>query len=190
MTTARRRALAVLAFTVLATTACTTHTAHSIPGTPQPGWATPSDNLTDPLATCNQSRSELSQPAESRSDGSPQACPPAFPRTVEGYELADEWRTTIRAFTGDTWVSSSSFPATMNGCDQQRFYVRWRAPQSVEATFRSMDGIALSDPATGTAGFMSSYGCSRPSFQVATSVGGSTLVDVVVEVQRWSSCVC
>jgi hypothetical protein len=115
---------------------------------------------------------------------------PAFPDEVRGYSLADQNRETLRIFTGDKqWYTLDQFPATMNGCDQQRFYVRWRSldpTAEVEATWVSSDGSEIENKAVrGSAGWQSNYGCSQPAFRLQKSGPGSTLDDVVVEVQRW-----
>ena len=94
--------------------------------------------------------------------------PPSFPDSVEGYSFSRVWRETVRAFEGEEWSTIYEYPATMNGCGLQRFYIRWRAANqqaTVEATFLSTpDEIVLEDPVAGAAGWMSGYGCgSQPS---------------------------
>lgn len=105
------------------------------------------------------------------------------------YSLTYGWRDTVRAFEGADWSTIHEFPATMNGCGLQRFYVRWRAANpaaTVEATFLgSPDEILLDDPVAGAAGWMSGYGCGQPAFRVKSSTDESTLTDVVAGVQRW-----
>src|SRR5690349_6484568 len=56
---------------------------------------------------------------------------PAFPATLPGWQLADEWTDGARVFAD--WVSLCTggtcphpYPATMNGCANQRFLIRWR----------------------------------------------------------------
>jgi hypothetical protein len=77
----------------------------------------------------------------------------------------------------------------MNGCDLQRFYIRWRSVNTsatVEVTFLSTgDEIVLGNPVAGAAGWMSGYGCGQPGFRLKQSSDTSTLTDVAVEVQRW-----
>jgi hypothetical protein len=79
----------------------------------------------------------------------------------------------------------------MNGCDQQRFYVRWRSldpTADVEATWLTYDGSdVLSKAVRGSAGWQSSDGCSQPAFRLHSGRSESTLTDVVVDVQRWEA---
>lgn len=113
---------------------------------------------------------------------------PRFPDSVDGYSLNKSWHEVVRAFDGDEWSTIYEFPATMNGCSLQRFYVRWRAVNpsaTVEVTFLSTDEIVLATPASGSAGWMSGYGCGQPAFRLEQSDDGSTLTDVAVEVQQW-----
>ena len=81
----------------------------------------------------------------------------------------------------------------MNGCDQQRFYIRWRSlnPSAlVESTFLSApDLIVINKPVRGEAGWMSGYGCGQPGFRLVSSRDGSTLADIIVEVERWQPAV-
>jgi hypothetical protein len=117
---------------------------------------------------------------------------PAFPEEVPGYSLADEDSETLRVFTGEKqWQGLDGFPATMNGCSQQRFYVRWRSldpTAEVEATWAGSDGSLIeSKVVRGTAGWQSNFGCSQPAFRLHSSGGRSTLTDVVVDVQRWAA---
>ncbi len=135
------------------------------------GWPEPGHELTEPMNVL------------------PAGSPPPFPETVAGYSLAEEWHETVRAFSGEDWSTIYEFPATMNGCDLQRFYIRWRAVNEsakVEVTFLSSpDEIVLGDPVDGVAGWMSGYGCGQPAFRLKHSNDESTLTDVAVEVQRW-----
>jgi serine/threonine protein kinase len=117
---------------------------------------------------------------------------PPFPDEVTGYSLSDENRDTVRVFTGEKeWQTLQDFPATMNGCAEQRFYVRWRSldpSAEVEATWLSDDGsVVLSKVVRGSAGWQSSFGCGQPAFRLHKSRGGSALTDVVVDVQRWEA---
>jgi serine/threonine protein kinase len=117
---------------------------------------------------------------------------PPFPQEVSGYSLDDENRESVRVFTGDKqWQTLEDFPATMNGCDEQRFYVRWRSldpSAEVEATWLSDDGsVVLTKAVRGPAGWQSSDGCGQPGFRLHKSRSGSTLTDVVIEVQRWTA---
>ena len=117
---------------------------------------------------------------------------PAFPEEVPGYSLADEDNETVRIFRGDKgWQTLYRFPATMNGCGQQRFYVRWRSldpSADVEATWLSGDGsVLLTKSVRGSAGWQSNDGCSQPAFRLRSSGSRSTLDDVVVDVRRWTA---
>jgi hypothetical protein len=116
---------------------------------------------------------------------------PAFPDEVSGYSLDDEDRATLRVFTGGKqWQTLEDFPATMNGCDEQRFHVRWRSldpTADVEATWLNYDGSVENKAVRGSAGWQSSFGCSQPAFRLHSSGNGSTLTDVVVDVQRWEA---
>ena len=116
---------------------------------------------------------------------------PAFPAEVPGYSLADQNNETVRIFSDKRWQLLYEFPATMNGCDQQRFYVRWRSldpTAEVEATWVSSDGSRIEDKTVrGTAGWQANYGCSQPAFRLRKSGSRSTLDDVVVDVQRWDA---
>ena len=117
--------------------------------------------------------------------------PPPFPTAAKGYSFSRSVRTTVRAFAGTQWSTVTDFPATMNGCNQQRFYIRWRSLNSsaaIRATFvSSPDDIVLNKPVTGTAGWQSGYGCGQPAFLLpGTGSDGSTLADLVVEYQVWT----
>lgn len=127
------------------------------------------------------------------------ASPPAFPTEVAGYELSYEDKVTSRAFEGST-REVSDLPATMNGCGQQRFYVRWRSlatGYTLEATWVYQAMEAGGEPvlesaggtASGNAGWMSSYGCTQPGFRLIESPGPGNLTDVVVEYQVWKAAV-
>lgn len=115
--------------------------------------------------------------------------PPSFPPSVDDYALANEWRTTVRLFGHDSWSTTADFPATMNGCVNQRFYVRWRVldPKvTVEATILDSAGrIVRTDVASGKAGWMASWGCGQPGLRLGARVDRGTMANVVVEVQRW-----
>ena len=116
---------------------------------------------------------------------------PAFPDEVHGYRLADQNRETVRIFDDKQWQIIDQFPATTDGCDQQRFYVRWRSldpAAQVDATWVSSDGSEIENKAVrGSAGWQSNDGCSKPAFRLHSSGGGSSLDDVVVDVQRWDA---
>jgi len=76
---------------------------------------------------------------------------------VDRFALEQEWRETTRVFEDtDDWSTLYDFPATMNGCGLQRFYVRWRAaaPEAVvEATLVSVpDVIVMAGSSVGSVG--------------------------------------
>lgn len=117
---------------------------------------------------------------------------PVFPSTLKGWRRVDTWSQMPRAFTG-SWTDVAgpdygTFPATMNGCDDQLFLVRWRsiaegAPVQASWTHGPLRG----DELTTDAGWMSVDGCQTPQFRVAHSFsGGSNLTDVTVDVQAWT----
>ena len=116
---------------------------------------------------------------------------PAFPDEVPGYSLADQNRETVRIFDDKQWQIIDQFPATTDECDQRRFYVRWRSldpAAEVEATWVSSDGSEIENKAVrGSAGWQSNDGCSQPAFRLHSTGRGSTLDDVVVDVQRWDA---
>ena len=116
---------------------------------------------------------------------------PAFPAEVPGYSLADQNNETVRIFSDKRWQLLYEFPATMNGCDQQRFYVRWRSldpSAEVDATWVSSDGSMIENKVVrGSAGWQAGYGCSQPAFRLHSSRSRSTLDDVVVDVQLWTA---
>lgn len=150
----------------------------SVPSSSEPSSAWPSPAGDD-----------LGEADEARPAGT---APPPFPESVEGYALSNEWRETVRAFEGEEWSTIFEYPATMNGCDMQRFYVRWRSvnPAAIveAALLTSTDEILLVGPARGGVGWMTSYGCGQPAFRMIGTVdtaNESNLTDVVVEVQQW-----
>ncbi|GGS58110.1 hypothetical protein GCM10010171_61500 [Actinokineospora fastidiosa] len=116
--------------------------------------------------------------------------PPVFPLAITGYSLAQEWRDTLRTFEGDTeWSILYEFPASMNGCAHRRIVIRWRAAYSgatIKSALLSYDAsVVFEGPESGVSGWMASYGCAQPGFQLESLPGEGNLVDVVVEVQVW-----
>lgn len=124
---------------------------------------------------------------------------PVFPTALDGWKLEREFDTMVRAFT-DRWVSlcgkevcEPRYPATMNGCADQYFLVRWRSINQVPIRF----GWALSNPEVeplpleqelsqpAVAGWASLYGCGWPVWQYVEQPNGGTLGDVAVAVQVW-----
>jgi len=79
------------------------------------------------------------------------------------------------------------FPSTTNGCDNQRFLLRWRSVSSdadVAARWNQSD-VKSGSPTAGEGGGFDLDGCARPEVRLEnTKPGGSTLTDVAVRVQR------
>jgi hypothetical protein len=125
---------------------------------------------------------------------------PPFPTTLVEWRRQAAWNTMPRAFSGTGWTalsgpSWSRFPSTMNGCDDQRFLVRWRAvSHNAQVAARWVNsGEALPTPdVTGTAGkqvianagWMDVDGCQTPQVRLVRDSSGSTLTDVTVDVQQ------
>ncbi len=80
------------------------------------------------------------------------------------------------------------FPSTTNGCDNQRFLVRWRSVSSdadVAARWNQSD-VKFGTPTVGEGGWFDLDGCAWPEVRLENAKpGGSTLTDVAVRVQRW-----
>ncbi len=194
LTPAGRRVLpCALGVTAVLLVACTSSVGGQPSGTTPVPWSS-SEQSSESLPTWpSPVGDDLGESVEARSANS---TPPTFPDHVEGYALSHEWRETIRAFEGEEWSTIFEYPATMNGCGLQRFYVRWRTVNVnaiVEATLLDSGGeIVLVTPASGGAGWMSSYGCGQPGFRMNGTVDPddmSNLTDVVVEVQQWEAAV-
>jgi hypothetical protein len=127
---------------------------------------------------------------------------PPFPTALVGWQLEAAWNEMPRVFTGTDWTAlsgsdRSTFPSTMNGCNDQRFLVRWRAIGSsaqVAARWVYSAEAVPSPDVTGTAGkqvianagWMDVDGCNTPQFRLMSDSDGSTLADVTVEVQQLS----
>ena len=111
---------------------------------------------------------------------------------MDHWTLQEQWSTQPWAFT-DQWITAAGpdygeFPATMNGCDNQRFLVRWRVlTEGVDVRAAMVDTIGgVWKQTSGHAGWMDLDGCYAPGFQLAGPTDhGSTLVDVGVEVQQY-----
>ena len=73
---------------------------------------------------------------------------PGFPDSLPGWRLNNSWDATTRATVAD-WTpakgpDNGDFPTTVNGCDVQRFLVRWRAHDDqarIEARWINAAGI-------------------------------------------------
>ncbi len=114
--------------------------------------------------------------------------PPPFPSVIPGFTLEHSTTEQVRAFTGGEYATINDYPHTMNGCNNQRFHVRWRALNEeavVEATYGyDPNNTQMAEPPVrGRAGWLATHGCAQPGFRLI-SAGGSTLTDVVVEVQQ------
>ncbi len=117
---------------------------------------------------------------------------PAFPTALPGWQLHNTWAVMPRAFTGGQQTRGSGpnyipFPSTMNGCDNQRFLVRWRAVNptaQVEAS--KVDAVdSVVQKVTANAGWMDFDGCRTPAFRLPRNAAdGSTLTDVAVSVEQ------
>ena len=172
-------------------TPSTTSSASSTP--PAPSSSTSADATTPATATDTSGQGAAWGDADVvlRAVRSQDQEPPAFPGEVRGYSLADRNRETVRIFDDKQWQIIDRFPATMDECDQQRFYVRWRSldpAAEVEATWVSSDGSEIEKKAVrGSAGWQSNYGCSQPAFRLRSSGNEAALDDIVVEVQRWTA---
>lgn len=131
---------------------------------------------------------------------------PKFVEEIDGWRLKDHWEGMVRTFD-ERWSAASGagsdgdygFPATMNGCDNQMFLVRWRAIGSgagsvtagwTNGAFVGASPLEVSqvdgDKVTGSSGWMSLDGCEIPVFtyKPATSADGS-IRDVAYSVQQW-----
>ncbi|MFF2026884.1 protein kinase domain-containing protein [Rhodococcus koreensis] len=116
---------------------------------------------------------------------------PEFPQSLPQWTLKTSWTLTTRAFQ-DSWSKApgpgqSRFPATMNGCANQRFLVRWRAvnPNATVVATHLNAADKPTDQVTGNAGWMDLSGCYTPAFQFSASADRSTLTDVTIAVQQW-----
>lgn len=113
---------------------------------------------------------------------------PGFPVTLSNWKLASSWDTRARAFSGQwTQVPGSDgqrFPSTMNGCDLQRFLVRWRSVGGAQVDVGLADAAdAAGQTVTDTAGWMAFDGCEHPQVRFHGDTNG--LTDVTISVQRY-----
>lgn len=127
--------------------------------------------------------------------------PPAFPPTLAHWTLTGQWSDLPRAFVeaDQSWTvavgpNATSFPATMNGCDDGRFLVRWRAVDSgvsvIAAAGRPDGQMGVEGPvlkqASGPSGWMDIDGCYAPVFRMGAALNnGQNLEDVTVQVQEY-----
>jgi len=124
---------------------------------------------------------------------------PAFPPALPGWKLTSVWTQTTRAFTGQ-WRPLAGprgvdYPATMNGCSQQRFLVRYRV---LNENTTVIPGWTHSPPANNQgapeptvtpahSGWLALNGCQVPMFTFGVTDDSNTnLADVAVEIQRYT----
>ncbi|KNX35893.1 hypothetical protein VV01_21745 [Luteipulveratus halotolerans] len=75
----------------------------------------------------------------------------------------------------------------MNGCDTQRFLVRWRAADDVTVSaswFHATAEDVAGEVSRGRRGWMILDGCQVPRMRLDEAANGSTLTDLAVEVQQ------
>ncbi|GIE25971.1 hypothetical protein Ahu01nite_090730 [Winogradskya humida] len=120
---------------------------------------------------------------------------PAFPARLAGWRLAGEWHDSVRV--SGTWTSlcgdpvcEPRFPATMNGCGNQRFLLRWRTVGNTTVDFG--DGTVAADIGTladeqlaepTNTGWAELHGCGWPLWR--THDAPNNLVDIAVTLQQW-----
>jgi hypothetical protein len=124
---------------------------------------------------------------------------PEFPTKLVGWQLQAEWADGTRAFTG-SWSSLCGeeacphrYPATMNGCANQRFLIRWRslggpvlfAYGEVTGDVGTIADQQLAKPTD--RGWAELTGCSWPLWQYVAQDNGSNLGDIAVAVQHWQA---
>lgn len=116
---------------------------------------------------------------------------PEFPQSLLQWTSQDSWTLTARAFPSE-WSAApgpnqSRFPSTMNGCNNQRFLVRWRALNpNVAVIATDMDAANRpGDEVTGSSGWMDLDGCRKPAFQVDSRTNPNTLSDISIAVRQF-----
>lgn len=112
-----------------------------------------------------------------------------FPSSLPGWTMTTNWQAGPRAFnngwTPATGPDGGRFPSTMNGCDDQRFLVRWHVRGAqVRAAWADAAGDRH-DQVTGNNGWFDLDGCGNPEFQALAADGG--IADVSVDVQQYSA---
>lgn len=124
---------------------------------------------------------------------------PDFPEKLDGWLADAEWTINVRAFDND-WSPVSGadyendYPATMNGCDNRLFLVKWRVidtKSTVKASWQhatAAEGVAMGDALTGKRGWLVLDGCQVPLFRFGQAEGGGdwNLADVVVSVRGYN----
>jgi hypothetical protein len=119
---------------------------------------------------------------------------PTFPATLPHWAKHAAWSDLPRAFESQ-WTNVAGphqerFPATMNGCDDQRFLLRWRTINqavTVDAQPVGANGAQSGTQVTGAAGWMDFDGCQTPQFRFhgTPPTGATNLTDVTVSVEQW-----
>ncbi len=117
---------------------------------------------------------------------------PAFPTALPKWQLHNTWTAMPRAFpqqgTAVSGPGGSTFPSTMNGCDNQRFLLRWRAinPSAQVSNYLYDAGKNVKQQVTANSGWMDLGGCLTPAFTMAnTAANQNLLTDVTVSVQQY-----
>lgn len=111
---------------------------------------------------------------------------PEWPQTFTGYRFDREGSAGLRLFSGKDITVITDFPATMNGCAHQRFFIRWRSlgDRSVEASLVSTpDLITVHEAVTGSSGWMASHGCGQPAWKFLEDE--NSMADIQVNWQVW-----
>jgi hypothetical protein len=125
---------------------------------------------------------------------------PAFPRALSGYrseENKDFWNKTfastgsIRIFEGKDWTGIPDFPATMNGCTNGVFMIRWRSGSPDVRIASNLGSHDLNPGASagkiGEFGYMYGTNCEQPMFKFAGAHDKATLADVYYELKFWQA---
>lgn len=176
MTLARRIVIGLL-FAALCLSGCSDHKTRN---------SEPLPSATSPQPPNPSVNSEVWLDSVNAGGGSPL---PEFPKTLEGFRLGSAWNVMPRAFEGQKTSAPGpdygGFPATMNGCDDQRFLIRWRAVNDSAEIMASWSGDVASGLSPSSAGWLALDGCETPQFELAGSADGSTLSDVSIDVQQW-----
>lgn len=125
--------------------------------------------------------------------------PAPFPSEFPGFRLTSTHDTFVRVFDDGRPQVIYDFPATMNGCSQGKFVVRWRTlDPDVPVEFRPVYGGTGPDnliPVDGAESKTSEHGyweslssCEQPSWSMRDAGStDSTLTDITVEYQVWTS---
>lgn len=96
------------------------------------------------------------------------------------------WATWMRAWWPAEWsgVSLIVLNPSMNGCDDQRFLVRWNAAGSAARIGAGLADTAgsVSDVVTDSSGWTAFDGCQTPEFR--SHANTNELIDLAVSVQQ------